>query len=216
MTLSCMKIQTQSYCALSKNMKVHPNIILFDKCENPKGSKYLQHNHNGLGSDYLVSMSHFRRNSVEELLHKYDEETQMYIAFFVCSLTHSQIHHFASTMDRVIKDTKQSCHNAFKGQKPNNTNIKCDIPTTSGANRKFITNGKFAIFDNLPYPLIYVVGGHSCISAKGCVADLLGHGFPIPRSSIGECRILIWDTVKGVIKGYEIPLPKYPSETLTL
>jgi hypothetical protein len=172
------------------SVKESPNIISFNQFENTKCRKYFQHNHNDLGSAYLVGMSQFRRESVTPLLDMFDVETQMYIAFFVGTLTQSQMHHFASILDRVIMLTKRSKAREVSEPTSDKTDVnivECDIPTTLAEIRSYVTEGKFAIFDNLPHPLIHVLGNHSCISAKDCVSDILGHGFPIPP--IQQCTL---------------------------
>ena len=53
------------------------------------------------------------------------------------------------------------------------------IPTSGARIRSKYIEGKHALLQNLPRPLVTFFDGHAYVSVKDCVSDLLAHGVPI-------------------------------------
>ena len=164
---------------------------------NAISANYFRNHHNGHGNSYLVAMSQFNRDNVAPFLEDADVELQMYISFFVESLTKPQRHHFAEVLTRVV-----ALRNLTASQKlletplnqpavrndssiqllryqplPSPIKYRCEIPRSYKEIRSWILEGKYAMFQNIPRPSVHKVGDHACVSIKDCIADLLGHGF---------------------------------------
>ena len=169
---------------------------------NAISSNYFKHHHNGHGNSYLVGMSQFNRDNVAPFLEDADVELQMYISFFVDSLTKPQRHYFAEILARVVvacnltstemektplskQDVVSHVSNESsplllgKQTVPPSIKYGCEIPRSYKEIRAWILEGKYSMFHNIPRPTVHKVGDHACVSIKDCIADLLGHGFSI-------------------------------------
>ena len=165
---------------------------------NDISASYFKNHHNGHGNSYLVAMSQYHRDNVTSFLEDADVELQMYISFLVDSLTKPQRHYFADVLARVVatcnsttaQNDKTSPHKQAVTNEssvvssgnptfPSDMQYRCEIPRTYNHIRSWILDGKFSIFQNIPKPSVHLVGDHACVSIHDCLADLLGHGFPI-------------------------------------
>ena len=176
-----------------------PALIDFQCLGNDISALYFKNHYKGHGNSYLVGMSQFNRNNISPFLEQADVELQMFISFFVDSLTKPQRHFFAEILARVVatcnlsmaqKDLTPSKKQAVSNDEsprtsgnqpiPSQLSYRCEIPHSYKEIRAWILDGKYSIFHNIPRPSVHKVGKHgehACVSIKDCIADLLGHGF---------------------------------------
>jgi len=80
---------------------------------------------------------------------------------------------------------------------------ECDIPTSYNEIRRYIIEGKYSIYNNLPTPRIKYQRKHASVSILECAADLLAFGFPTPSyiCNFGEDRgILVMDSLHSSVR----------------
>ena len=128
----------------------------------------------GLGAVALVCKSQFGYFNPEQTVSPEDIELQIAIADILFELTTNQRIKLTSIFDGIIKYQERV-------QKQNYQSVSfLRIPTSIHDVRQMITEGKNAIVPNLPHPQLRVLPqGHSYMTLRSAIADLLAHGVEI-------------------------------------
>jgi hypothetical protein len=190
----CMKIHqqhqnTNNDCSMDNNLFVDsdndvaiPNLETYTDSlsditySNNQSARYFSYEQQGLGIQYLNSYSQYHSESQSDSIDLYDSETMLYLSYLVRSLTFNQRCHLTEVFKRVMlmNERRITNHQYYK-------NIPTtDVPTNYCDLRKYVLDGKYAIFDNLPHPTIYHESQHSYITLIDIVKDAFGHGLCFP------------------------------------
>ena len=140
-------------------------------------SKECFQNARELGSAWLVAKSFGLDTSKQDLTPE-DVKAVITMANFVMSLTHNQLHEFASTMN-TIKETTHSQARA-KMLQPTSLTIPIQFPTRENDMIGVFTRGKNSTKQNLPHPQVHCDANHAHCLPSECIADFLAHNNKFP------------------------------------
>ena len=124
------------------------------------------HNQNNQGLSYLVGWSQYHLPNVSSLLRKDEVFAQIRIADLLLGLFPKKVTVFTKLMIFFNNELKTTSYN---------DKWRCELPTTPNLVRTIYKEGKFAIHNNLPYPTIKSVEGHSYISLNEIIQDALAN-----------------------------------------
>ena len=100
----------------------------------------------------------------------------MYLAYLVRSLTFRQRCHLIEVIKRINQINSRRLINS----EHLNHIAQTDIPASYPDLRRYVLEGKYAIFENLPQPKIYFENHHSYIKVSDAARDAFGHGLQFP------------------------------------
>jgi hypothetical protein len=147
---------------------------------NTKSCNYFLSQASKMGRNYLVSLAHNggKPGSLSSLLPQ-ESLLQMNISLFVNDLTFAQQKLFSSILFDVTKLYLLSQHSALTplSQLPSGSDsMMCSLPTSHSSLRRFFTDGRYSINNNLPRPTMVMLTSHSYVSIKESLSDFFGHG----------------------------------------
>ena len=174
LSLSAAETRMTDFWKQLTTLSKFPNFDLNISGEASKEYFKYESKSNGLGAVASVCKSQFGYFNPQQSISQDDVALQIAIADILFELTTNQRIKLTNIFDGIIK-------NQDRLRKENYNSLSfLRIPTSIHDVRQMIMEGKNAIVPNLPHPLLHTLPkGHSYMTLRSAIADLLAHGVDI-------------------------------------
>ena len=157
-------------------MSANNNFNKLHNLPNEIANKYFTYQQYGLGPQYLNSVSQYHNEIHANQMDAYESQTIIYLSYLIRTLSFGQRCHLTEIINRVIIITENK-------QNPDylkNNISPTDIPICYTNLRKYILEGKYSIYNNLPHPPVYADNNHAHLLLSDIIKDALAHGLDCP------------------------------------
>jgi hypothetical protein len=147
----------------------------------PASKEYFFSNIDVDGAFYLTAKAMLHDGNKKNEIDVRDVIMFMSVAHLVASVTRSQRELLAVVISETTKCSLRKFEEQYEVKSPAKRlkltpSIRLPVPTSKQDLRRYIVEGKNALFTNLPHPKVHTKGKHSYLLPSECIADLMAHG----------------------------------------
>jgi len=153
-------------------------------------TRYFQDQKLGKSMENLVHRAAAKSSSPHGTIHPQEVSMLLTLSRFVATMTRTQRDTLATVLSATTESTKMQIE-----QKQNEGSTAPEfkhisVPQTKQCLRSLFSEGKYAVFPNLPHPEIHVLDDHAYILPSECVAHSLAASTEPPVTSVSSAKPL--------------------------
>jgi len=131
----------------------------------------------------LIHRAVTKSNSPHGKMHPKEVTMFLTISRFIASLSRTQRDTLATILCATTEATKKQMDQSYSEYLTNASFKHIPVPQTKQCLRSIFSEGKYAVFDNLPHPQVHILDDHSYILPSECVAHALAASTEPPITS---------------------------------